>query len=153
MSVHEKLAVLTGKWTGKNRLNLSWEPDPIKESDSTADVTTRAGDTCIEIAYTWQFEGKQQDGFIVLAEDANSDKSNAVWTDSWHSANVLMNCSGNVSERGVANLKGYYKVEGHPDWGWRTEIVPNGDKFKYLMFNVTPEGHEEWAVEMEFTRA
>jgi Protein of unknown function (DUF1579) len=152
MSVHGKLAALAGTWKGKNRLNMSWEPDPIKESASTATVSTRAGETCLEIAYTWEFEGKPQDGFIVISGDANSDKANAVWTDSWHSANVLMNCCGAVSNGGGVNLKGFYKVEGHPDWGWRTEIVPDSDKFKYLMFNVTPEGHEEWAVEMEFTR-
>ena len=152
MAVHEKLAALSGEWKGKNRLNMSWEPDPIKESASTASVSTRAGQTCLEIAYTWEFEGKPQEGFIVIAGDTGSDKANAVWTDSWHSANVLMNCSGSISGGGGANLNGFYKVEGHPDWGWRTEIIPGGDKFKYLMFNVTPEGHEEWAVEMEFTR-
>ena len=152
MSVQEKLAALSGNWEGRNRLNMSWEPDPVKESESTATVSIRAGGTCIEIAYTWEFGGKPQDGFIVIAGDAKSEKANAVWTDSWHSANVLMHCGGTVSSRGV-NLKGFYKVEGHPDWGWRTEIVPEGDKFKYLMFNVSPEGQEEWAVEMEFTRA
>jgi hypothetical protein len=152
MSVHEKLAALSGQWNGRNRLNLSWEPDPIKESESTAKVSRRAGDTCLEISYTWEYEGKPQDGFIVISKDAGSEKANAFWTDSWHSANVLMNCIGSVNDRGAANLKGHYKVEGHPEWGWRTEIVPDGDKFKYLMFNVSPEGHEEWAVEMEFTR-
>ena len=153
MSVNEKLAALTGQWRGKNRLNMSWEPDPIKESESTAIVSTRAGTTCLEIAYTWMFEGKPQEGFIVISEDTKSEKANAVWTDSWHSANVLMHCGGTVSSGGSANLKGFYNVEGHPDWGWRTEIIPNGDKFRYLMFNVSPEGHEEWAVEMEFMKA
>ena len=153
MAVHEKLAELAGEWKGTNRLNLSWTPDPIKESASEATVAIRAGHSCIDIAYTWEYEGKLQDGFIVIDGDLNSNAVKAAWTDSWHSANVLMDCDGLVDGNGSVNLKGNYKVEGHPDWGWRTEIVPNGDAFKYLMFNVSPEGHEEWAVEMEFKRA
>lgn len=153
MSVHERLAALAGNWKGVNRLNLSWTPDPIKESASTASVSLRVGGQCLEIAYTWEYEGKQQEGVIVLCGDDASDSITAVWTDSWHSANVLMTCKGTVADSGRVNVKGHYKVEGHPDWGWRTEIVPAGDSFKYLMFNVSPEGAEEWAAETEFTRA
>ncbi|MGH9946130.1 MAG: DUF1579 family protein [Pyrinomonadaceae bacterium] len=150
MSLNEKLLTLAGDWNGTNRLNMSWELDPIKESGSTASVRTRAGGTCIEIAYTWKFEGKPQEGLIIISDDAGN--VHAVWTDSWHSANVLMSCAGTTNAAGAANLKGFYKVDGHPDWGWRTEIIPSGDKFEYKMFNVTPEGEEEWAVEMEFSR-
>lgn len=153
MGVHEKLTALTGTWEGKNRLNLSWEPDPIKESLSTSSVKLRLNDTCLEIEYDWEYEGKPQEGLIILSCDKKSGAASAVWTDSWHSAHVLMNCYGAVAENGSVNLKGSYKVEGHPDWGWRTEIVPGDDSFKYFMFNISPEGQEEWAVEMEFKRA
>lgn len=148
MSVNDNLAALVGDWKGTNRLNLSWMPDPIKESASTATVSLRVG--CIEIAYTWEYEGKPQEGLIFLCDGSASAK--AFWTDTWHSANVLMTCTGDVAANGRVNVKGHYKVEGHPDWGWRTEIVPSGDTFKYLMFNVSPEGVEEWAAETEFTR-
>ena len=153
MSVHAKLAALVGNWKGTNRLNLSWMPDSIVESASTANVVTRAGGTCLETAYTWKSEGKPQDGFIVISGDPKSNCVHAVWTDSWHSANALMTCEGTVDDNGRVNLMGHYKVEGHADWGWRSEIVPTAEGFKYLMFNVSPEGVEEWAVETEFTRA
>lgn len=152
MAIHEKLSKLAGDWKGTNRLNLSWESDPIKESPSTATVKPRAGGTCLEIAYTWEYEGKPREGFIIINGDGKSN-AHAVWTDSWHSANVLMACEGTCGENGTVNVKGTYKVEDHPDWGWRTEIVPTGEGFKYLMFNVSPEGQEEWAVETEFIRA
>ncbi len=151
MAISEQLVALAGHWTGTNRLNLSFEPDPIKESPSNAMVRTRADGTCLEIEYDWIYEGKRNEGFIVISCGTNGE-TNAAWTDSWHSRNVLMNCEGTTTGSGGVNLKGRYKVEGHPDWGWRTEIVPNGDSFKYLMFNVSPEGHEEWAVETEFKR-
>ena len=151
MAINEKLAALVGQWNGTNKLNLSWTPDPIRESSSNAVATMRVGATCLEIEYDWEFEDKRQEGLILIAS-GDPGQVHAVWTDSWHSANVLMNCDGTASEAGSIDLKGYYKVEGHADWGWRTEIIPSGESFRYLMYNVTPEGVEEWAVEMEFTR-
>ena len=152
MSVNEKLSNLTGNWSGVNKLNLSWMPDPIKECASTANVSTRVNGQCLEIAYTWEYEGKSQEGFIVLSGDGKSDAVKAFWTDSWHSKDVLMQCDGLIPANGSVDVKGFYSVPDHPDWGWRTEIVPSENSFKYLMFNVSPEGVEEWAVEMEFTR-
>ena len=151
MAITEPLAALVGNWSGTNILNLSFEPDPIKESPSNASVRQRANGTCLEIEYDWVYEGNTNVGFIVISCGKNSE-ANAVWTDSWHSKNVLMTCEGVTTASGGVNLKGTYKVDGHPDWGWRTEIIPNGDSFKYLMFNVSPEGYEEWAVETEFKR-
>jgi hypothetical protein len=152
MSVNEKLSNLAGDWSGVNKLNLSWMPDPIKECASTATISTRVNGQCLEIAYSWEYEGKPQEGVIVLSGDAKSDAAKAFWTDSWHSKDVLMQCDGLVRSTGSVDLKGFYSVPDHPDWGWRTEITPGDNTFKYLMFNVSPEGVEEWAVEMEFTR-
>lgn len=152
MSVNENLSKLAGDWSGVNKLNLSWMPDPIRECASTATVSSRVKGQCLEIAYTWEYEGEPQEGLIVLSGNEKSDAAKAFWTDSWHSKNVLMQCDGVASSNGSVNLKGFYSVPDHPDWGWRTEIIPGDNTFKYLMFNVTPEGVEEWAVEMEFTR-
>ncbi|PYS86838.1 MAG: hypothetical protein DMF62_14570 [Acidobacteria bacterium] len=152
MGVHAKLAALSGTWQGTNRLNASWMPDPIKESLSTASVRTMLNDTCLEIEYDWEFDGKHEEGLILLTCDKKGGAAHAFWSDSWHSANQLMSCVGTVSESGEVNLKGTYKVEGNPDWGWRTKILPGDGSFRYLMFNVSPEGLEEWAVEMDFTR-
>lgn len=151
MAIPEQLAALIGNWGGTNRLNLSFESDPIFESPSNAIVRERANGTCIEIEYDWVYNGEKNMGFIIVSCGKNGE-ARAVWTDSWHSNNVLMNCEGMITASGGVNLSGHYKVEGHPDWGWRTEIIPGGDSFKYLMFNVSPEGHEEWAVETEFKR-
>lgn len=152
MSLNEKLAQLAGNWKGTNKLNLSWMPDPIKESASNASISVRVNGQCLEITYNWEYDAEPQEGLIILAGDGKTDAIKAFWTDSWHSKNVLMPCDGIVSENGRVNVKGFYGVPDHPDWGWRTEIVPNGDSFKYLMFNVSPEGVEEWAVETVFTR-
>jgi hypothetical protein len=152
MSVHPHLAALAGEWKGTNRLNLSWLPDPIRESASTAVVVPRAAGQALGIAYTWEYEGQPHEGLILICGAKDSSIVSATWTDSWHSAHTLMHCAGTVSENGAINVKGSYAVPDHPDWGWRTEIIPSSDTFKYLMFNLTPEGEEEWAVETEFHR-
>ena len=89
----------------------------------------------------------------MLGRDKNSGIVNATWTDSWHMAHQLMRCEGELVEDGSVSLKGNYKVDGHPDWGWRTQIVPGEDTLRYLMYNVSPEGEEEIAVEMDFSPA
>ncbi len=43
-------------------------------------------------------------------------------------------------------------VPEHPDWGWRTDVLQSQNGFRYVMFNVTPEGAEQIAVETDFAR-
>jgi hypothetical protein len=64
-----------------------------------------------------------------------------------------MKCEGTQTENGGVDIKGHYSVEGHPEWGWRTEIVPGDGSFRYLMYNVSPEGKEDIAVEMDLSPA
>jgi hypothetical protein len=64
-----------------------------------------------------------------------------------------MLCNGKVASDGSISVFGKYAVEDHPDWGWRSEIVPGEDQFKYVMYNVTPEGAEDIAVETTFVRS
>jgi len=90
---------------------------------------------------------------IILGGDNKTDSVNAFWTDSWHMAHQLMLCEGTLRDDGSISVKGYYKVPDHPDWGWRTEIIPGYDSFRYLMYNVTPDGEETIAVEMDLSRA
>ena len=153
MSIPSKLRGLVGAWSGSNRLHMAWHPEnPLLESDGTATVSERVGGQFLEIAYTWVFEDKPREGVIIVGGDNKTDAVNAFWTDSWHLAHQLMICEGKENTDGGITVNGSYKVEGHPDWGWRTEIIPNGDSFHYKMYNVSPEGQEDIAVEMEMTR-
>ncbi len=151
MSISEPFATLVGDWSGTNRLNLSWMPAPIFESPSTAVVRPRVGGQFVEIAYTWSYEGKPQEGLLLFGIQKDGSAT-AFWTDSWHSANVLMACKGEVTDVGALVLFGSYSVPDHPDWGWRTDVIPKGDGFRYVMYNVSPDGDEELAVETDFVR-
>ena len=155
MSIPEKLFAIEGSWSGTNRLHLGdWAPEnPILESEATAEVRKRLGGQFLEIFYTWAYKGEPKEGVILLGSEPKSGTVNATWTDSWHMAHQLMKCEGRETEDGGVDVKGYYNVEGHPEWGWRTEIVPGENSFRYLMFNVSPEGEESIAVEMELAPA
>lgn len=154
MSIPERLNGLAGSWKGRNRLHTPWQTEnPLHESEGTASVTERIDGQFLEIAYTWVYDDRPREGVLILGGDNKTNAVNAFWTDSWHMAHQTMLCEGNENGNGSISVKGNYKVEGHPDWSWRTEIVPGNDTFRYLMYNVTPEGEEEIAVEMDMSRA
>lgn len=152
MSVHENLASLVGTWECTNRLNFGDE-HPVLESPGTAAVVTRVGGQCVEIAYTWSYEGKPQEGLILIDKNGKTNDAAAAWTDTFHSGNSLMYCLGTSDENGKISVTGSYAAGDGPDWHWRTEIEPGDDSFKYLMVNISPDGEEQWAVEMNFTKA
>lgn len=153
MGVHAKLAELGGNWKGTNKLYLDHLPDPLKESDSTSRVSLKVGGQFVSIEYTWSYEGEPHEGLLILGCDGKSDAVQAVWTDSWHNRDTLMLCDGTVDDLGHVNVTGSYSVPDHPDWYWRTEIVPGTGSYRYVMYNVSPEGKEELAVETDFVRA
>lgn len=153
MSINQRLGDLVGEWKGTNRLHTPWMPEPLKESDSRAAVRSKMNGQFLSIEYAWSFEGEKQEGMLILGCDPKSDAVQAVWTDSWHSKDVLMLCNGAIDDDERISVIGHYSVPENPDWGWRTEIVRGTDSFRYAMYNVSPDGVEEIAVETDFERA
>lgn len=153
MGVHAELVKLVGDWKGTNKLYLSGSSGPVLESGSNSKVSLKVGGQFLGIEYAWAYNGESHEGMLVLGCDGRSDAVQAVWTDSWHNRDKLMLCDGTIDETGKVNVKGYYSVPGHPDWGWRTEIVPGDGSYRYVVYNVSPEGDEDLAVETDFFRA
>ena len=151
MSVPNSLASLAGEWKGKNRLH--YPPGSVSESNSKATVSLRISGQFLGIAYSWEHDGKPQEGLLIIGCDNKTDAVQAVWTDSWHMSHKFMLCDGTSNGDGAINVSGVYQVEGYPEWGWRMTVEPKGDAFTYMMFNVSPEGEETVAVESEFERA
>ena len=152
MSLNEDLAQYAGVWKGTNNLYLSWLPDPLRQSSSDLIVSLKANKQFVAFDYTWAYEGEGQEGMILVGCDKNSDAVQTVFTDSWHSSHTFMLSDGKVSEDGSISVKGYYKVKDHPDWGWRTDIIPASETLRIVMYNVSPDDDEELAVEMDFSR-
>lgn len=153
MNVSESLGSLVGKWKGKNSLYLSWVEESPFVSESNAAVAFSAQGKFLKIEYDWIYEEKTQDGLILLGTDKTTESIKAFWIDSWHMSDKLMISEGKQDANGAISLKGFYQVPEHPDWGWRTVIeseTPNS--FKITMYNVSPEGAEDLAVEVIFER-
>ncbi len=145
---------LVGAWEGENRLWM--DPTGAGEpSAATASVELVAGGGFVSLAYTWAYEGKPQDGLLLVRRAERPGPLDAVWVDSFHTVGGFMTYRGEVDPSGRWSLYGTYPVQDGPDWGWRIAIDHDegDDAFRLLMWNVPPGGSDERAVEARFRRA
>ena len=154
MSVPEILEKLVGRWRGINRLHTTWIPEnPVRETISIAAIELTARGRFLKIEYDWRYNEALQEGLLLIGDEKEPDSMKAFWIDSWHLSDKFMVSEGRMETEDAISLKGFYTVPDHPDWGWRTVIEPERDNsFKITMYNVSPEGEETLAVEMELTR-
>ncbi len=153
MSIPENFKKLKGEWKGQSKLYTTWiEENPVQESESIAEANLAANSKFLKIQYDWFFENEKQEGLLLIGSEKDSDELKAFWIDSWHMQDKFMSCDGNFSGDSIL-MKGFYEVPNHPDWGWRTDIIfDNENLFKIVMYNVSPEGAEDLAVEAEYSR-
>ncbi|HEV8608625.1 MAG TPA: DUF1579 family protein [Thermoanaerobaculia bacterium] len=153
MEAFSSLIGLTGRWRGKYRLIV--EPDqPARESESTAVVAPLAGGRFARIDYVWGDRDKPEDGSILFGRDRTRGVVTALWVDSWHMRDKVMTCEGQSADAGSLEVRGSYAAPPGPDWGWRTVIeIAEEDSLRMLMYNVSPDGKEDLAVEAVYHRA
>jgi hypothetical protein len=150
MSVHENLTACAGSWKGTNRLQDPNTNAP-DESPSTATVTSILGDTFVRLDYTWAHQGQPQEGSLLIGGEGTS--VTAYWIDTWHMGHKVMACQGVAESDGRISVRGSYAAPPGPDWGWRINLIPNrGQMLGVIMFNISPEGREELAVEAAYSR-
>ena len=113
----------------------------------TATVSLLHREQFLQIAYTWSDKDEPQEGLLLVGA------KQVVFTDTWHLANELMLCDVTTTEHGISAY-GTYKVEGYPEWGWRTVIEPVDATLRIAMYNVPPagQGNEELGFECVFKR-
>lgn len=148
MNALEGLAQCAGEWRGKSTLYLHEQPS--SESVSTATVTPLLGGRFVRFDYTWEYEGKPQEGSILFGFDEN--KPSGYWIDSWHMGRKALLCAGTGE---ALKVRGSYAAPPGPDWGWTIEAVPESDgTLRLIMFNVWPnDEREDLAVQASYTRA
>lgn len=151
MAIPVGLTTLEGKWSGAHQLWLTPD-DPVRECDITATIEIVAQGQAWQLRYTW-FEDTPQDGVLLLTQRTKTPAITAFWLDSWHMVNQHMVCEGEADGTGSVSVKGSYRIDGYPDWGWRITIVPNQDgTWQLEMYNITPEGEEALGVQAKFVR-
>jgi hypothetical protein len=152
MTTLDVLFSLGGTWRSTYRLFLS-PSDPAYECPSEASIKPLARGRFAQIDYTWAFKGDPQQGSLIVGLDKKGGSVDAVWIDSWHMGDKIMVCHGTLRADGVADFRGVYSAGTGPDWGWRTLIEPRArDSFRLVMFNITPEGQKDLAVNATYRR-
>lgn len=145
---------LIGAWAGNNLLRLSWLTPSDYLSSSDLSVGQAAKGRFLTFAYTWNHENLSHEGLLVLGYDKKQDVATAAWIDSWHMSNKIMSCQGTIDQQGTIDLRGSYEVSSGPDWSWRIVITtPSGEDLQIVMYNCSPEGAEELAVQADYKRA
>ena len=91
-----------------------------------------------------------------FATDGAAGAVTARWTDTWHTGNQPMACSGPRPAGTTLSVRGTYAAPPGPDWGWRIDVAADGERLRIVMYNVWPQeqgGKEELAVEAVYERA
>src|SRR5262245_33842346 len=136
MSLLDAFSACTGIWRGTSKLQ-----DPhagvAAESPSTAAVGPVPGG--VRLDYTWSYQGKPQQGFILFGPDDAAEAVTARWTDTWHTGNQPMACSGQKPSGNTLSVRGTYAAPPGPDWGWRIDVTPDTKKLRTVMYNVWPQ--------------
>ncbi len=152
MATPKLIPALVGSWTGTSRLNMgSHDPTPIRECAST--MTVGSGVNYGLITYTWVEDGHQEGAMIVIGSE-KTDTLEIAWVDSWHQSASILHMKGTGLSADKLAASGEYGPYDGQMWGWRIEISqPNANELLLMMFNIAPDGNEEWAVECLYTRA
>jgi len=141
-----------GNWSGRKSLR---DPDRIapQESPSTVAISTILNGRFVRLDYTWEYQGCPQQGSLLIGHDPGTEVATAHWVDTWHMGFQVMASRGSIGGDGEISLRGSYAAPPGPDWGWRTIISPGeGQRLRITMFNISPEGREELAVEASYSR-
>ena len=123
------------------------------DSDSLARVSSVLSDRFVRIDYTWRDKGKPQEGSLLVGWEKSSGVVTMSWVDTWHNSDRIMVSTGIVGADGTLDARGSYSAPPGPDWGWRTQLSATKDTLSMVMFNVSPEGLEDRAVDARYTRA
>lgn len=148
MGVPDRLRAASGSWIGTNRLYFPGEP--TRDVPSTARIAPAAQGKFTTLSYTWSFDDQPQDGLLLIGGDRGAVIM--IWIDSWHMGDGVMHCTGSVQDDRLLAVRGTYKVENHPDWGWRIDLRLRDEAIDLVMYNVSPEGEEDVAVEAAYAR-
>ncbi len=144
---------LIGVWTGNYLLRLSWLTPSDYFSASELSVGRAARGKFLTLTYTWSHENVSQEGLLVLGHDQKQEVATAAWVDSWHMSSKIMSCQGTINQQGVIDLRGSYEASPGSDWGWRIVIAAHTENdLQIVMYNCSPEGVEELAVQADYKR-
>ena len=152
MGTLDTLLAGAGRWRGTSTLHDPETRAP-DAAPSTAIVTPVLAGRFVRLDYTWAYRGKPQEGSMLIGHVAESRLLTVHWIDTWHMSDRVMACQGPPNTTGVIDVLGSYAAPPGPDWGWRIVITPGQKTLGIVMYNISPEGREEPAVDASYARA
>jgi hypothetical protein len=150
----DSLIASAGTWRGTNTLHDPKTKSP-DESSGTLQVRPVLAERFVRLEYTWSYDGKPQEGSLLVGFDPLTKTISGHWIDTWHMGHQAMICLGTEPDGATFTLRGSYAPPTGPDWGWRIEITaaPNVDSLRITMHNIWPDGErEDPAVEAVYAR-
>jgi hypothetical protein len=155
MAVPDSIHKAAGLWQGKSKLNQPWLPagKQVTESSSRLHIETDNLGKFATLTYDWHYEGKREEGTLILSGSVKSKRMEMGWVDSWHQSSGVLYLKGQEGEDGAVKARGEYSVDGKEFWGWTIELHATSDELTLRMENVPPKGEAMWAVEAVYTRA
>ena len=155
MPIPKTILNALGSWKGTSTLNLTHLPEAerIRKSESTLNIKQEPHGQYARLSYVWEEDGPQYGDMIICGNEGEAEVT-VGWSDSWHQNTSVMHLAGGIQEDGSVSVLGSYGSPQWGDWGWRI-VFENAtpDRFLLKMFNISPEGEEEWAVLGEYERA
>jgi len=145
-----------GQYVGRSKLHLSWLPEDerIRESASELHVDYDRNEKYATITYTWEEDGNKEEGTLLVIGSESRNTVQMGWVDSWHQSADVLFAKGEGFESEAISATGTYPAPEGPDWSWRIGLeFPGDDELVLKMWNISPEGEEEWAVEARYKRA
>ena len=143
---------LIGEWKGTKQLYMAPPPAPAVSSTSKLSITPVARGSFLQFNYDWTYEDEQQSGVLLFGYDEENAAS-AAWVDSFHMSSKILSCTGTAAN-GAAHVRGSYEAPPGPDWGWRIAIRSvSANELQIVMHNISPEGQEDLAVQLDYTRS
>ncbi len=153
---HRRLARMAGEWEGTYR--LWFERDMLAaESGQRGSLRPVLGGRFLVHEYEWEFDGRRYAGVALIGSHIDEKRWECAWIDSFHTgSSILFSQAAESGDPGHFTALGSYgdgQTPPGPRWGWRTEIEQaDDDHLTITMTNISPEGEEAKAVEVEYTR-